>query len=375
MTRSDPSASSCGGDPRPVVGGARTTPMPRGTQDEYDRFVARVRLQIDELLDAWLDARVAEARVRGAQVEVVADGVRQLALRGGKRMRAVLVAAAYEACGGEGGADVVGAAGMSMELLQVYLLVHDDWMDGDATRRGGPSVPAMMRGRFAASRADAMSILAGDLAAAWAQKALLEVCLPADRVVLAAREFAAMQEEVIHGQVLDVAGVALDAGEVEAMHALKTASYSVRGPIVMGARLAGATEPQVAALAAFARPLGVAFQLRDDVLGVFGDETAMGKPSGTDLRTGKRTALIVDAMREARAREVLASVHGHPHATEEDVRVAVASIEACGARARVEERIAALVTQSCTALDRATLTPAGHALLAHAVDALTERLA
>jgi geranylgeranyl diphosphate synthase type I len=82
-----------------------------------------------------------------------------------------------------------------------------------------------------------MSVLAGDLAAAWAQRALLEVCLSADRVVLAAREFAAMQEEVIHGQVLDVAGVARDAREVEAMHALKTASYSVRGPVVMGARL------------------------------------------------------------------------------------------------------------------------------------------
>jgi geranylgeranyl diphosphate synthase type I len=358
-----------------MVGGSRTTEMPRGTQDEYEQFVAHVRVQIDERLDKWLGARVAEARVRGEQVEAVADGVRQLALRGGKRMRAVLLAAAYEACGGEGGANAVRAAGMSMELLQVYLLVHDDWMDGDAMRRGGPSVPAMMRGRFAGRRADAMSVLAGDLAAAWAQKALLEVCISADRVVLAAREFAAMQEEVIHGQVLDVAGVARDAREVEAMHALKTASYSVRGPVVMGARLAGAAEPQVAALAAFARPLGVAFQLRDDVLGVFGDASAMGKPSGTDLLAGKRTSLIVDAMREARAREALARVHGQPHATGDEVRVAVTSIEACGARARIEERIAALVGESCAALERVTLTAAGRALLSGSVSALTQRSA
>src|SRR5258708_32935513 len=127
-------------------------------------------------------------------------------------------------------------------------------MDGDAVRRGGPSVPAMMRGRFAESRADAMAVLAGDLGAAWAQRALLEVRLPADRVVLAAREFAVMQEEVIQGQVLDMAGAARDAREVEAVHALKTSSYSVRGPVVIGARLAGAPQPQVDALAAFARP-------------------------------------------------------------------------------------------------------------------------
>jgi len=341
----------------------------------FEHFLTRVRTQIDARLGVWLDARVAEARVRGAQVEAVADGVRQLALRGGKRMRAVLLAAAYEACGGEGGTEAVTAAGVSMELLQTYLLVHDDWMDGDATRRGGPSVPEMMRGRFAGSRADAMSVLAGDLAAAWAQKALLEIRLPADRVVLAAREFAAMQEEVIHGQVLDVAGAARDAREVEAMHALKTASYSVRGPVVMGARLAGASELQVVALTAFAKPLGVAFQLRDDVLGVFGDAGAMGKPAGGDLLAGKRTAPIVDAMGEACAGELLARVHGRPHAAGEDVRAAVASIEACGARARVEERIGALVAESFVALDAATLIPSGRALLSHAVGALTERFA
>ncbi|HEX3344005.1 MAG TPA: polyprenyl synthetase family protein, partial [Polyangiaceae bacterium] len=156
------------------------------SEDAFDRFVARVRGEVDGRLGPWLDARVAEARSRGSDVEAVADAVRALVVRGGKRMRPVLLAAAYEGCGGEGGSPAVAAAGASLELLQAYLLIHDDWMDGDAVRRGGPSVPAMMKERLP-DHADAASILAGDLAAAWAREALLELELPAARVLLAAR--------------------------------------------------------------------------------------------------------------------------------------------------------------------------------------------
>lgn len=345
----------------------------RRMQDHFDRFVARVRSQIEERLAVWLAGRVAEARSRGVDVEAVADAVRQLALRGGKRMRAVLLAAAYEGCGGVGGAEAVVSAGVALELVQAYLLVHDDWMDGDPVRRGGPSVPAMMRQRFPGARADAASVLAGDLAAAWAHRALWEVPVPAARLVLAARELARVEEEVVQGQLLDMGRAAHDAAEVETMHALKTASYSVRAPVVMGARLAGADDSQVAALEAFANPLGVAFQLRDDVLGIFGDPGAMGKPAGSDLRAGKRTALVVDAMRDPASIDALARVLGRPDASDDHVRDAVVHIEACGARAQVEKRIGLLVRESRAALPHASLTAEGQALLERAVDALAER--
>jgi geranylgeranyl diphosphate synthase type I len=331
-------------------------------QDAFGQFVARVRADVDARLGPWLDERVARARSRGGDVEIVADAVRSLVMRGGKRMRAVLLAASYEACHGQGGSTAVAAAGTALELLQAYLLVHDDWMDGDDVRRGGPSVPAMMRERLP-GHADAASVLAGDLAAAWAHEAL---------VLLAARELARVEEEVIHGQVLDVRSGANDAREVEAVHALKTASYTVRGPVVMGARLAGASEAQVTALAAFATPLGVAFQLRDDVLGTFGDARATGKPAG-DLRKGKRTALVVEASTDAHAVELLGRVLGRRDASAADHAAAVAAIEASGARARVEARIAALTGEARAALERTELAPAGRALLERAVVALTER--
>jgi geranylgeranyl diphosphate synthase type I len=354
----------------------------------FESFVADVRVCVDAWLASWLDVRVSEARRRGPDVTVVADAVRQLVLRGGKRMRAVLLAVAYRASGGEGALDVVAPAGAALELLQAYLLAHDDWMDGDDVRRGGPSVPAMMRARFGGEslergsrssttrgqhRSDAASVLAGDLAAAWALGSMLELTIAPARVALALKELGRVEADVVQGQVVDVCTASADRADVEAGYALKTGSYTVRGPIVMGARLAGASDPQIESLIAFAEPLGVAFQLRDDVLGTFGDATVTGKPSGGDLKKGKRTALVVDAVRDPRARELLSRVMGRADANDSDTAAAIAGIEESGARARVEERIASLAGRALRELERARLTPAGRSLFAEAVVALTER--
>jgi geranylgeranyl diphosphate synthase type I len=344
-------------------------------EDHFEDFAARVRASVEGHLIAWLDAAVSRAAARGADVEAVADAVRGLILRGGKRLRAILVSAAFEACGGSPAhwPAAIGA-GASLELLQGYLLVHDDWMDGDDVRRGGPSVPALMRKRFA-QHGDAASILAGDLACSWSQACLLQAGDGVDpaRLALAAAELAAAQEEVVSGQVLDVCGHAADAAAVEAVHALKTASYTVRAPVAIGARLAGARHEQVAALIAFAEPLGVAFQLRDDVLGVFGDARATGKPWGADLRKGKRTALVVEALHDTAARERLGRVLGRADASDDDVREAAARIEASGALARVEARIATLAAGALEALRAADLTAHGRELLSRAARATTDR--
>jgi geranylgeranyl diphosphate synthase type I len=178
---------------------------------------------------------------------------------------------------------------------------------------------------------------------------------------------------VVKGQILDVTETAQDAVAVEAMHVLKTASYTVTGPVVMGAVLADAPDAVVAGLTAFAEPLGVAFQLRDDVLGVFGDPRATGKPAGGDLRCGKRTAVVVEAMKDARTAALLETVLGRPEASDGDVAAAIEHLSACGVRARIEERIAARVAAAHDHLARIPLTAKGRMLLASAVGALTER--
>jgi len=337
----------------------------------FDRFRDGVKARIDARLTAWLAARGEQARALGADVAAMHDAIAALASRGGKRLRPVLLEAAYVGCGGAGD---VAMAGVALELLQAYLLAHDDWMDDDDVRRGGPSVHAALRERFGSShQGDAGGVLAGDYAAALALDALLETPAPADRLVVAARELARVQSEVTKGQLLDLRATAETPAAVEQVHALKTASYTTIAPVAMGAALAGANASKREALARFAAPLGVAFQLRDDLLGTFGDPSAIGKAVGGDLRQGKRTALVAEAMADAECRRLLPRVLGVSDADDDEVAALVARIVACGARARVEARLAALAKQASSALVEIELGGGAASVMRGAIAALVER--
>ncbi|WP_394829099.1 polyprenyl synthetase family protein [Pendulispora albinea] len=337
-------------------------------------LAGRVRQRVDAELEACLDAMLDRARRYGAPVAETVGALRALALRGGKRFRPTLLAASYEACGGAGGADAVVMAGVALELLQAYLLTHDDWMDGDDIRRGGPSVHAALRQAFGSPHMGATSaVLAGDLAMGFAQRVLLGLRFPPERLVDASVEFARMQIDVVFGQLLDVHAEASDAAAVEQVHDLKTSSYTVRGPVLLGAVLAGAPTATRSALERFADPLGIAFQLRDDLLGTFGDPAATGKPSDGDLRKGKRTALVVELLTDPGARALLDRVLGHEDADPADVDRVVSRMVESGARARVEARLAALLNEATTALDATPLDPAARLSLHGAVLALGVR--
>jgi geranylgeranyl diphosphate synthase type I len=339
----------------------------------FEPFRAEVKSLVDTALASWLYPHAAEAHAIGADAASMHDAVASLALRGGKRLRPVLLVAGYLACGGERIEDVSPAL-VSIELLQAYLLIHDDWMDGDDVRRGGPSAHALLRERFGDERAgDVGAVLAGDYAMALAQRALFDTKLPAERVVKAALSLAKAQSDVCIGQLLDTRRSAAAQLDVEAMHALKTASYTVTAPIAMGAALAGASGDSLAALARYSRPLGVAFQLCDDLLGTFGDPATTGKPRGNDIREGKRTALVVEIERDRDGKRLLDRVLGVADAPDYELEALVARVEASGARGRVEARIAELAKQAGAALDGLALEPRGAALLRGAIVAMTER--
>jgi geranylgeranyl diphosphate synthase type I len=226
-----------------------------------------------------------------------------------------------------------------------------------------------------ASLADASAILAGDYAAGLALDALLSVPCPADRIARAARELARVEKDVVAGQLLDVHAANTPsslAGEVELTHSLKTASYTVRGPVLIGARLAGAGDEACLALEAYAEPLGVAFQLRDDVMGTFGDPKTTGKPAWSDLRTGKRTALIAEAARDEGAAGLMGVV-GDLDAAPAKLEALAAYLVRSGARARVEARIEALLAQARSALLAPSIPPHARPLLMGAIPALGHR--
>ncbi len=359
------------------------THRPMTSQEAYARYSSSVRQRVDLAVESCLGDRLAPARALGVEVARVADALFSLGTRGGKRIRAVLLSLAYEGAGGEGGAERVVSAAVAVELLQLYMLVHDDWMDGDLVRRGGPSVHKMLGDGFGStSLGDATAILAGDLASALAQEAIFSVDVPKPAVVAAARRFARIQHDVVLGQVLDVCAevrplTALTLGAVEAMHAKKTGAYTVGGPLAVGALLAGASEARIVALDAFAEPLGVAFQLRDDVLGTFGDPTHTGKPRFGDLRQGKRTALVAcllaDKGGSEAGRALLTSVLGQADASDSACEALAALMESSGSRARVEERVSVLLDDARAKLPMLELRSEQRIVLEGAISALGER--
>jgi geranylgeranyl diphosphate synthase type I len=220
------------------------------------------------------------------------NAVEDLTDRGGKRLRPVVLYAGARAVNSDPDLATLWKAGAALELLQTYLLIHDDWMDQDNERRGGKAVHV----HFADATNDthlgaSLAVLAGDLASAYAWE-LMSSCLansPAQTKLLAL--FARIHQEVVMGQHQDL----LNEGGIDSIYDLKTGSYTVRGPLLLGGIIGGASETQLAGLQALAKPLGIAFQLRDDLLGTFGDAATLGKPVGNDLRRGKFTAITVEA--------------------------------------------------------------------------------
>ena len=312
-------------------------------------WMEATRLSVEERLRSFLAVKREEALTLSPHSVELVDAVSSLTLRGGKRSRPVAMVAAYHAVAPEGTHDVTDA-GAALELLQTYLLIHDDWMDRDEKRRGGPSVWASLRDVHDDEHLGAsLAVLAGDLASAYAGELMTDAGFPLARVSEGLHVFWRLQREVFFGQHLDL--VADD--EVERMYDLKTGSYTVRGPLRLGAILGDATEAQLEALDRFAAPLGVAFQLRDELLGTFGNPGETGKPCGNDLRAGKFTVLVREARKQLapEKRRPLDLVLGKADAAQSDVLAAVELLVASGIRAHVEDRLRALASEAFGALE------------------------
>ncbi|GAA2716478.1 MULTISPECIES: polyprenyl synthetase family protein [Streptomyces] len=343
--------------------------------------------EVRACLDDFLAAKAFGAAEQCLPVEIV-HVLRDFVCDGGKLVRPELCLIGW--CAAAGGvpapAPVVRAAA-SLELFHAFALIHDDIMDRSSTRRGRPSLHRLLADRYAAGRdaADAghlgtsAAILAGDLALAWSDELLHSAGLTADRLLCVLPMVDAMREQVMYGQYLDItAQGSAEPGSPQADAALriaryKTGTYTCEVPLCVGATLAGAPDGVLKALAAFARPLGEAFQLRDDLLGVFGDPATTGKPVLDDLREGRHTVLLALAWQRADppARAVLRAVVGTGEITEEEARGVRHVLAATGARDEVEQMIAARRHQAQDALRQAQLPAAVAARLARVADAAT----
>ncbi|MFE9804631.1 polyprenyl synthetase family protein [Streptomyces goshikiensis] len=313
----------------------------------------------------------------------VAERLAAFTCDGGSRIRSRFLWWALRACGGTDahtpGALRVAAA---LELIQSCALIHDDVMDQSAVRRGKPSFHtqiALQYSRTTAARQPGLSpfpqaaaVLAGDLALSWADDLVAEADLDPPVRTEALRIWRAMRTEMIAGQYLDLHGQATSSrSAVQAIRTvcLKAARYTVEQPLALGAALAGADDANTRALTAAGRCAGIAFQLRDDLLGVFGDPALTGKPSGEDIRSGKATYLLALAHSRAYASgattivDLLRDCRGSAPLSEPVLSSVREALHSTGAPAQVERRIERLARASERLLAAANLAePAARSL-------------
>jgi geranylgeranyl diphosphate synthase type I len=314
---------------------------------QVDDVRSRVGKRVDEFLSQQRPAMVRIAPEVGELVDVVARFT-----SGGKRLRAVFLYWGWRAAGGPDCEEAITAAA-SMELLQACALIHDDVMDHSDSRRGHPAVHRQFEHLHGESgwvgpQADfgvSAAILVGDLCLSWADVLLSYCGLPEDALSRGKAVYDDLRAELMAGQYLDIVEQARTAPTVETamrVATYKSAKYTVERPLQLGAELAGGDERVIAALREYGLALGRAFQLRDDVLGVFGDPARTGKPAGDDLREGKRTALVALTLERADApdRSLFESRFADPAAQPGEVARLADIIQRCGALAEVEQMIA-----------------------------------
>ncbi|MHB1595943.1 MAG: polyprenyl synthetase family protein [Streptosporangiaceae bacterium] len=354
----------------------------------------RIRAEVAGALGSFIGRKRGDLATIAPDLLACTDAITDL-LAGGKRLRPAFCYWGWRARGGPDGAPVFAAAA-ALELLHASALVHDDVMDASETRRGQPAVhrrfAAMHRQAGWSGSADRFgagaAILVGDLLLAWTDELIRHSGLPADAVERGLAVLDPMRTEVFAGQYLDLVAQASAASRdpaaqvQEALRVVtyKSAKYTVERPLHLGAALAGGDaagqDPVTSALTGYGIPVGVAFQLRDDILGVFGDPAQTGKPVTDDLREGKRTVLLaLAAERSDSAQErVLAGSVGNPDLTDAEAGRVREVISRTGALAECELMIEASVKQGLAALEGAPIMPEAGRALADLAVAATARL-
>ena len=344
--------------------------------------VAKIAGRVDVRLSELLEAELARWSAFDADLSGPFSEIARLVLAGGKRLRPAFCHWGFVGAGGDASDPMVVNAGAALELMHAFALFHDDVMDDAASRRGEPTTHTVFSDHHAdggwAGEArrfgEGVAILVGDLAFVYADQ------LMAGAPVEAWAIWNELRIELNVGQVLDIIGGVRNERRLDKAERIcryKSGKYTVERPLHLGAVLAAPHRASelVPALSAYGLPLGDAFQMRDDVMGAFGDTTVTGKPVGGDLREGKPTPLMARAVAAASPAqaEVLALV-GRPGLADDDVARVQQVIVATGALAALETRIAELTEEAIAAVRVAPITPEARDELVQLAHAVSQRL-
>ncbi|MEJ2084131.1 MAG: polyprenyl synthetase family protein [Acidobacteriota bacterium] len=355
------------------------------TIQSFERLLADFRHRLETDLGNWLAAKERLATSESPAAHEITGVLSRFVDRDGKRIRPALLFYAYQACRGQAEEKAMTMA-MAVEMLHTYLLIHDDIMDHADTRRGEPSVHVLFsdlhRSRSWSGDLDhfgeSVAILVGDLAQSYATELFSSVEV-APEVAAEFRDcYSTMCQEVIIGQYLEMtAANRPELGEDELLRVLqmKSGRYSVQRPVQLGALLARAPQAMRQDLTRYGAKIGEAFQLQDDLLGMFGDSATVGKPVGSDLIEGKFTVLIHHAVKNLSSSDSrrLLSALGNVDLPSDEVAEIQGLIAASGAKQKVEEMIESRMQEARLALEGLDLERSGAEFLMGIVDYLRGR--
>lgn len=332
--------------------------------------LAEFKVKLDVVLDELFLQKIESARQIDEEYAELLTQMRDFIARGGKRLRPYLAYLAYRGYGGRDEDSILHVAA-ALELYHNAWLIHDDIIDRDTIRYGGPNIAGMYVDRFsslysaneARHLGDSMALIAGDVDIIIAAEQIMTSQFSDSLKLSVLARAQKLNFELAGGEQLDVLMPTFPLKSVTAQRLLnvchyKTASYTFEAPLQIGAILAGKDAAIVSKMSKIAIPMGIAFQLADDLLGTFGNESELGKPVLTDLREGKRTLLILFALENAspKQKETLNAALGNPEAGYRHLEQVRKLLEDTGARKRVEDMAQVQMNIALSGLDSLNLS-------------------
>lgn len=340
--------------------------------------------KLNPRLNSYLKTQEKQAKKIHPQAVILIAEITRFINLGGKRARPAFLYAGYKACGGPETEKIFDLS-MVSELLHSWALIHDDIIDRSVLRRGQKTSHIALADSFKELGLNgdkdhyglSAAILAGDLAFSLADSLFAQTPFPQIQKSRAQKYWDEVKFEVIHGEFLDVLFSykrEVTGFDVESVLEYKTAKYTIERPLQIGASLAGATDRQLSALGSYGLKLGQAFQIQDDIKGVFGDAKEIGKSVSSDLTEGKKTILILQTLENCPAadKQLLEAVLGNMKATGKQLETARDIIKKSGALKKSQDKVKNLVNRSILDLDKADFDPEGKEWLLSAAHYLGE---
>lgn len=341
--------------------------------------------KIDVEIEKYLDKVIKETGKHDVVMKDALKYIKKLTLAGGKRLRPAFMYFGYIAAGGKEKEKMLKTA-VSMELIHIFLLIHDDIMDQDDTRHGIDAVHVrykklgkkIFRHKDVEHFGDSMAIIIGDMVGALGNQVIFESEFAPERIMKALAKLQSIVGMTVIGQSQDIyieyKGKATEK-DILKMYENKTAKYTVEGPLHLGAILGGATEEITKGLSAYAIPLGIAFQIQDDLLGIFGSERKLGKKVGADIIEGKQTLLVARAKAKAdrSQRKILDSLLGKEDLTKGEIMKFQEIMQATGAYKYAKNLSHDLVLEAKNELDKLKINHEAKEFLNDIADYMIER--